>query len=156
MLFRFACKRYRSIEDAREIATRAQLEFVADHAAKCGKCRVYSEVAGALRAGLGKAELAPVVISGDFTERVVRGVQAMRRESYRTSYRPVLVGAMAAFVALGAILQVVGAQPEAPSTDGTAESTLKRESPLDSSEPGDLNLFDTPSKLVRDPRPHDV
>jgi hypothetical protein len=98
----------------------------------------------------------PFHVSSDFTDRVVLGVKKMRRESYRTTYRPVLAGAVAAFVAVGAILQVVGIQPDAPTTDGSAESSARPESPLNRAEPGDMDLFDTPSKLVRDPRPYDV
>jgi hypothetical protein len=98
----------------------------------------------------------PFQISPDFTDRVVLGVRRIRRESYRTTYRPVLAGAVAAFIAVGAILQVVGVQPSALTTDGTAESTGRPESPLNRAEPGDMDLFDTPSKLVRDPRPYDV
>ncbi|MEO7454027.1 MAG: hypothetical protein ABIV13_04620, partial [Fimbriimonadales bacterium] len=64
------------------------------------------------------------------------------------------VGAAAAFVAVGAILQMVGLQPAAPSTDGSAGSAIDR--PAEVTTPGELNLFDTPSKLVRDPRPYDV
>lgn len=158
MLFRFACKRYRSIEtNARETqVTRAESDFLNRHAAGCPRCLAYTLEVDALSDALSGSMIEPMAVSPTFTEDIVRGVRAMRRESYRTSFRPVLIGAVAAFVAVGAILQMVGLQPEAPSTDGSADTGIRRESPLDSAEPGDMNLFDTPSRLARDPKPIDV
>jgi hypothetical protein len=159
MLFKLACKRYRSISsNARETeVTRAESDFLTAHEAKCIGCRNYRTELDMMTKAITASLVDPFDISRDFTDRVVVGVKKMRRESYRTSYRPVLVGAVAAFVAVGAILQTVGLQPAEPTTDGTAESTTPlRETPLDTAEPGNMNLFDTPSKLVRDPRPTDV
>ena len=158
MLFRFACKRYRSISsNARETEiTRAESDFLTAHEAKCIGCRNYRTELDMMTKAITASLVDSFDISRDFTDRVVVGVKKMRRESYRTSYRPVLVGAVAAFVAVGAILQMVGLQPAAPNTDGTAERSIGKDSPLNGSEPGDMNLFDTPSRLVRDPRPFDV
>jgi hypothetical protein len=125
------------------------------HADACADCRAFSEDIYKIADLLNSNSVQPR-ISEDFTERVVLGVRAMRREGYRTAYRPVLVGAVAAFIAIGAVLQVVGAPSSAHTTDGSAENAIKRESPLNSVMPGDMNLFDTPSRLVRDPRPNDV
>jgi predicted anti-sigma-YlaC factor YlaD len=156
MLFKFACKRYRRIfTNARETAiTRAESDFLSMHKASCAECRSYAIQVDALIAAMSDVAVDPLLVSEDFTENIVRGVRKMRRDSYRTSYRPVLVGAAAAFVAVGAILQMVGLQPPAANTDGSAESNIER--PIDATTPGELNLFDTPSKLVRDPRPFDV
>lgn len=158
MLFKSACRRFRRIDaNAREMEiSRAEQDFLTAHARGCNRCRVHSGELDVVSAALSASAFDPIVISPDFTENVVRGVRAMRREGHRNAYRPVLVGAGAAFVALGAILQVVGAQAPAPTTDGTAGVGVYRESPLKSTSPSELNLFDAPSRLVRDPRPHDV
>ena len=158
MLFKFACKRYRSISsNARETdVTRAESDFLATHEAKCEHCRNYRVELDMMTKAITASLVEPFEMSRDFTDKVVLGVKKMRRESYRTSYRPVLAGAVAAFIAVGAILQVVGDQAKEPSIDGAADSTIRKESPLNSDQPGDMNLFDTPSKLVRDPRPFDA
>lgn len=158
MLFKFACKRYRSISsNAREMdITRAESDFLTAHEAKCKACRSYRVELDMMTKAITASMVDSFEVSRDFTDKVVTGVKKMRRENYRTTYRPVLVGAVAAFIAVGAILQTVGLQPAEPTTDGTAESMPLRETPLDTAEQGDMNLFDTPSKLVRDPRPMDV
>src|SRR5687768_2026874 len=127
MLFKLACKRYRRIHtDARETQiTRAQSDFLSQHEASCPRCKAYSFEVGAFVEAMSSSIIEPLHISPNFTENVVRGVRAMRRDSYRTSYRPVLVGALAAFAAVGAILQMVGLQPAVPNTDGSADSTLR-------------------------------
>ena len=157
MIFRFACKRYRSIDTiARETQiSREDREFHAQHGAQCTRCRSYTAEVDALTRALTASHIEPVDVSKNFTDNVVRGVQAMRRETYHASYRPILIGATAAAVALGAILQMVGKEPSMPTPDGSAE-TIRRETPLDSVAPGNINLFDTPSRLVPDPRPFDV
>jgi hypothetical protein len=157
MIFRFACRRYRSIDtNARETQiSREDRDFHAQHGAACARCRCYTAEVDALTRALTASHIEPVSVSTNFTDNVVRGVHAMRRESYHASYRPILVGASAAVVALGAILQMVGTQPSPPTPEGSAES-IRRETPLETAEPGDMNLFNTPSKLVPDPRPFDV
>jgi hypothetical protein len=157
MFFKLACRRYRRYETtAREFGlTPAARSFMDSHADACAACRSFSEDLHLVTELLSNSHIEPV-LSADFTDRIVSEVRAVRRQGYRTAYRPVIVGAVAAFIAIGAVLQVVGAPSSAPSGEGAAANAFKRESPLNSTVPGDINLFDTPSKLVRDPRPNDV
>jgi len=157
MIFNLACRRYRRIEsEAREIEiTRADRAFVAAHALDCDSCRRRSEQLNAVCAILSQSLIEPTCSPG-FTDNVIRSVRAMRRERAKHVWRPLVVGALSAAVALGAVLQIVGAQANPPSTDGTAQNSILRDAPFDATTPGSLNLFDSPSRLVRDPRPNDV
>jgi hypothetical protein len=114
-----------------------------------------TEQLNAVHAVLSLAAIEPQC-SPDFTDNVVRRVRAMRREGSQHVLRPLIVGAVSAAVALGAVLQMVGTQAEAPSTDGSARNSILRDAPFESTTPGSLNLFDSPSRLVRDPRPNDA
>lgn len=135
--------------------SRADRAYMAAHALDCSRCRTRSEQLNAVHAVLSVSAIEPQC-SPDFTDNVVRRVRAMRREGSHHVLRPLLVGAVSAAVALGAVLQMVGTQAEPPTTDGTARNSILRDAPFESTTPGSLNLFDSPSRLVRDPRPNDV
>src|SRR5687767_7460316 len=100
MLFKFACKRYRSISsNARETEiTRAESDFLTAHEAKCKACRSYRVELDMMTKAITASMVDSFDVSRDFTDKVLIGVKKMRRESYRTTYRPVLVGAVAAFI----------------------------------------------------------
>lgn len=157
MILKIACRRYRRIEsEAREIEiTRADRAFLSTHALACSRCRLHSEQLNAVQAIFAVSAFEPTC-SPEFTDNVVRKVRAMRREGSQHVLRSLVVGAVSAAVALGAVLQIVGTPAEPPTTDGTARNSILRDAPFETTTPGSLNLFDSPSRLVRDPRPNDV
>lgn len=158
MLFKLACRQYRRTFGeflGGDMSPETQA-FLARHEAACPRCARKGAELRAIHAVLLAEGTMEVTPSPDFTDRVVERVRAARREAMRPSLRPVFYGAGAALVAVGAILQVVGAPVDATMPDGSASSEVRTTMPLDDNSSGDLKLFDSPSRLVRDPRPNDV
>lgn len=157
MILKLACRRYRRIEsEARERGlTQSERAHLDAHALACRQCRARTEQLRAIQTLLAVTVIEPSV-SPDFTDKVVERVRAMRRQNSKHVLRPLVVGAVSAAVAIGAVLQVVGVQAEAPKATGSAQNSILRETPIDGATPDGLNLFDSPSRLVRDPRPNDV
>ncbi|MGI8922441.1 MAG: hypothetical protein ACR2HJ_00125 [Fimbriimonadales bacterium] len=154
----YACNRYRKLRLASEdgVLSGRALRFLAVHSQACGECLHYdveiSDMKAALRSAALEHEGGP-----EFGAATLRVVLADRQQRRTPTLKPIIVGAATAVIAVGAILQLLSASLNATvSPTGEAQRPLRQDMPLEVDTPGTFNLFDTPSRLVRDPKPFDA
>ena len=125
------------------------------HSGECDACRAFDGQLAAAREALRAATLhhqGPP----SFSLKVAWAVSRDRLRRQRAVWWPTLTGAGTAAIAVGAILQLLYASSVQPSPEGTAQREHKRNSPMRLFKPGQLNLFDSPGRVVRDPERTDV
>jgi len=158
MLSRFACKRYRKLRlDSEDgILSGRALRFLAYHAETCAQCRQYDAEISDVCAAIHSASLEH---EGrlEFGGATLRAVIADRQKRRTPTLKPIFIGAATAVIAVGAILQLLSASLNITvSPTGGAQRPLRQDMPLEIDTPGTFKLFDTPSRLVRDPEPFDA
>ncbi|MBA3725607.1 MAG: hypothetical protein H0W86_03930 [Armatimonadetes bacterium] len=158
MFSRYACKRYRRLRlDSEDgvLSSRA-LRFLAVHSQACGECLFYdveiSDMSAAIRSAALEHEGGP-----EFGAATLRVVLADRQKRRTPTLKPIFAGAATAVIAVGAILQLLSASLNTTASPiGEAQRPLRQDIPLEIDMPGTFNLFDTPSRMVRDPKPFDA
>jgi hypothetical protein len=129
--------------------------FVETHYERCGACQEYDRQLDTIISAIQDSSLGHQG-SPEFTGEVVVAISREQARLRQHPWRPVAIGAVTAAFALGAVLQVLTAQPTAPNMEGGAVRERRLDAPFHDIKPGKLNLFDTPSRMVEDPPPTTV
>lgn len=156
MALRFACRVFRKLrlQSLDSDIGAAAARRLAQHLSHCADCRDYDQQILAITNVLRESK---VEYSGshNVASIVVAILRSERLKKEARGLRPVLIGAAAAVVALGAIVQVISSPVPQASPEGAAIREYRRDS-LRPAKPGQLNIADTPSRLIQDPERTDA
>lgn len=155
-MFRSSCRRFRRlslfVQDS-SLNTR-DVVFLTAHSESCKSCREYRgeiiQITAAIQATGYENDGSP-----GFSTRVAREVIRQRTQPL-AGLRPGLVGALFAFLAVGSIVQIVTASPTSAVPPAGSAAERRAITPLQGEGPMRFELFDTPSRMVKDPEPLDV
>lgn len=130
------CDRFRSLADADERdVSREELIFLRSHAGECSECRRYLTDISLLSDVL-RSSAIDHRGDHDFTDRVEESVVSIRVLDELSAWRPAMIAALTAAVAILTVLHVLTSNPATPSLKPTETPTAEVNVPLDLFEDG--------------------
>ena len=130
------------------------VNFLSSHSAICKSCHQFGDELSAISEAIKHSRFESDASSG-FSSRVLD--EAIRQRSAPlVGLRPALVGALFAFLAVGSAVQFATASPPVDVPDAGSAVQKRDLTPLQGEGPMRFELFDTPSRMVKDPEPFDV
>jgi len=130
------------------------VDFLAKHSLACKNCHQFGDELSAISDAIKHSRIDSETSIG-FSSRVLD--EAIRQRSAPAGgMRPALAGALFAFLVVGSTVQFATASPSTDVPDAGSSVEKRDLTPLQGEGPMRFELFDTPSRMVKDPEPFDA